>query len=486
LVAVLIIVELFAASRVLAYNQPTAPEAFTSLRPSTARLLIDPGLFRVLSLSPLNFDPGDLGDMRQIYADDLSPQATYDLVAATKEKEVIIPNLPLLYRIATLDGYDGGVLPLRRFVEFERLFLPPERLSPDGQLWQKLTAVPSSRLLALANVKYVIADKVQDVWVDGVYYDLRLTTRIKPKGSITLVDPWGFQATSLGIVSYLDGANDVPQGAAVAELVTTDRAGGSRRYLLRAGVVTAKGLYSPAVQHRSARAVHAWVDVPGGNDYLAKIDLGTPTYLRELRIESRLSKATFVLRGLSLIDDRTGTSRVLTVDPSFRLVHSGDVKIYENRAVLPRAYVVHRARVVSDDAAAITAMQRESFRPETEVVLAEGQELAVAPAGPDRVEVTSYAPERVVIAADLASEGYLVLADADYPGWQAQIDGRDTPILRANVLFRAVHLPAGSHRIEFAYQPESLRRGAMVSGVAAAVVALGLIVAVAIAVLTQR
>jgi uncharacterized membrane protein YfhO len=226
--------------------------------------------------------------------------------------------------------------------------------------------------------------------------------------------------------------------------------------------------------------------VPGGNDYLAKIDLGTPTYLRELRIESRLSKATFVLRGLSLIDDRTGTSRVLTVDPSFRLVHSGDVKIYENRAVLPRAYVVHRARVVSDDAAAITAMQRESFRPETEVVLAEGQELAVAPAGPDRVEVTSYAPERVVIAADLASEGYLVLADADYPGWQAQIDGRDTPILRANVLFRAVHLPAGSHRIEFAYQPESLRRGAMVSGVAAAVVALGLIVAVAIAVLTQR
>ena len=42
------------------------------------------------------------------------------------------------------------------------------------------------------------------------------------------------------------------------------------------------------------------------------------------------------------------------------------------------------------------------------------------------------------------------------PGWIAEIDGKRVPILRADVLFRGVEVPAGRHRVVFRFVPFSL------------------------------
>ena len=50
----------------------------------------------------------------------------------------------------------------------------------------------------------------------------------------------------------------------------------------------------------------------------------------------------------------------------------------------------------------------------------------------------------------------LALHETWYPGWIAEIDGRRVPILRADVLFRGVEVPAGRHRVVFRFAPFSL------------------------------
>ena len=85
----------------------------------------------------------------------------------------------------SLDGYDGGLLPIRRYVALERLFLAEEDIWPDGRLRQQLKQVPQARLLSLLNVKFIITDKMQDVWIDDVFYDLEHST---PLGEVTLAD----------------------------------------------------------------------------------------------------------------------------------------------------------------------------------------------------------------------------------------------------------------------------------------------------------
>jgi len=72
-------------------------------------------------------------------------------------------------------------------------------------------------------------------------------------------------------------------------------------------------------------------------------------------------------------------------------------------------------------------------------------------------------PERVVAEISSNTSGLLVLTDLFYPGWIAQVEGRELEILRADGFFRAVALPAGSHRVTFRYRPLSFYVGAGVS-----------------------
>jgi hypothetical protein len=82
-------------------------------------------------------------------------------------------------------------------------------------------------------------------------------------------------------------------------------------------------------------------------------------------------------------------------------------------------------------------------------------------------------PERVAADVNSDAAGILVLADLNYPGWTASVDGRPAPILAADGYLRAVALSAGAHRVEFRYRPIAFYAGAAVS--LAALVALAVL-----------
>ncbi len=84
------------------------------------------------------------------------------------------------------------------------------------------------------------------------------------------------------------------------------------------------------------------------------------------------------------------------------------------------------------------------------------------------LDVHQEGPNQLTIDVDATHAGWLFVADVWYPGWQARVDGQAQPLLRADYLFQAVHVPAGRHMVALVYRPLSFYLGALISAVAAA------------------
>lgn len=442
----LLLGELYLAGHGMEYNRLAPPESLTAWRPAPAAIAAQGGLYRALSVSDATFDPGDLAEIKAGFGN-LAPALLSAYLDALKNKELLTANLPQLFGIQTADGYDGGVLPLRRYVDMEALFLPSDELSPDGRLRDHLPGIPQAPLLALLNIGYVVTDKNHDAWLDNAYYDLSLQSRVH--GRLDISAPQDFVATQVGMVARLAEAGQASRQG--AQLVL--RGAGGETQALDVSAALLGG--APRVQTRDGAYAHVLLSLP------------QPLHVAGVSVRYD-GPGELELRGLTLIDGRTGAALSLAANPDFELVHSGDVKIYRVGTALPRAYVVHAARVVPA-AQTVAALKEPTFAEHSEALLelAPGQTPPpLAPAtGAESVRVMGYAPERVEVETDLSAAGLLVLADAWYPGWQAMVDGAPAEILRANHLLRAVAVPAGRHVVVFSYRPSSLGLGALASGV---------------------
>jgi len=72
----------------------------------------------------------------------------------------------------------------------------------------------------------------------------------------------------------------------------------------------------------------------------------------------------------------------------------------------------------------------------------------------------------------LAEAGWLVQREAWYPGWRARVDGQDVPVVRADVLYRAVSLSAGAHDVEIYFESAAFVHGMWVTFGGLVIVAL--------------
>jgi uncharacterized membrane protein YfhO len=70
---------------------------------------------------------------------------------------------------------------------------------------------------------------------------------------------------------------------------------------------------------------------------------------------------------------------------------------------------------------------------------------------PQPIAPAAWSSTAVRFDVDRPTPTLLVMMDAFAEGWHATVDGRPTPILRANAVGRAVAVPAGAHRVEFSF-----------------------------------
>jgi hypothetical protein len=162
-----------------------------------------------------------------------------------------------------------------------------------------------------------------------------------------------------------------------------------------------------------------------------------------------------------------GWAHPLLMDSSkVELLYYGPNSIYLNKNHRPRAWVVHHVvEIAEDDIAAAKAILADpTFDLATQAVI-EGHlvEPLTSPSGQNQVEFVEYAASSAKVKATLASPGVLVMSDVFYPGWQAYVNGSSTPIYATNLMMRGIYLPAGTHDVEFIYEPTSFRWGLYIS-----------------------
>ena len=76
------------------------------------------------------------------------------------------------------------------------------------------------------------------------------------------------------------------------------------------------------------------------------------------------------------------------------------------------------------------------------------------------IKLTKYGLDDLSFVSNNSKDGLAVFSDIYYAnGWKALVDGKETPIMKANYVLRAIKVPAGQHKIEFIFHPDSFYTG---------------------------
>lgn len=185
------------------------------------------------------------------------------------------------------------------------------------------------------------------------------------------------------------------------------------------------------------------------------------------RLESVPSDRLLDLLGVRYLIANDGTP----ARSDMQIVDFGDLQLLVRPNVVPRSLVVFGATAASSDSVALARMAQGDFDSNREVVLETPASAGVS-ADPVAVQPDQVSAERWRAHVSISQPGYLLQREAWYPGWRARVDGLETRVLRADVLFRAVALEPGEHDVEIFFDSPAFNRGALLSLASLALVIL--------------
>ncbi|MCC7368563.1 MAG: hypothetical protein IT306_09080 [Chloroflexi bacterium] len=414
-------------------------------------------------------------------AQDLTPSSPATMVLESRPQPFRLFVEPVLNQryganqlagagVATVNGYSSLEPP--RFADY----------------WQSVVHQDNA-LLDLFDVQYVLA-AVQapgSRTFEGVTYHpydrLMSGTSANPTGQETFrIVPT--QATSLTVLSAVEGLGESQAGAAVAE-VTLIGADGSRLAApLRGGLETAE--YNapepgwPLADYAGPRVAFAGAEqVPNRHErgdpfriYGVTIPLAQPfdATAVEVRMTSPVGRLHLYGLGVRAADGSGFAVRALDKQKYVPLQQDAAAALLQNVAARQRVSLVNE--VISANGAVTTdRLHEQAWDPARQAVIEgtppDGAQAGAASAALGQVRLLSYLPTEIVAQADLPAPGYLVLADRFDEGWRAYVDDARVTIYRANGVERLVAVPAGSHTVRFAYEPFPLQLGAGISLAAA-------------------
>jgi hypothetical protein len=143
----------------------------------------------------------------------------------------------------------------------------------------------------------------------------------------------------------------------------------------------------------------------------------------------------------------------------------GSVNLHRLADPRPFALMVYETMIVDSDQDARNLLTNGTINPRHTIILNRDPGLSLTTNTTLQAEttITNFQPEQFTIQVNTPNEGILSIANPDYPGWQATIDGQSTEILRTYGALQGVVVPAGEHTITLVYNPLTYRIGLVVS-----------------------
>jgi hypothetical protein len=172
---------------------------------------------------------------------------------------------------------------------------------------------------------------------------------------------------------------------------------------------------------------------------------------------------------------------------NMRYLITGDAKqpVQRNPGALGNAWFVSEVKTVKTPDEEMTALN--TLSPATVAVVDASkfpqQKDATYDIAGSTIALTNYSPDELKYRYNATQAGLVVFSEIYYAdGWQAYIDGKPVPHIRADYVLRALQVPAGAHSIEFKFEPKAYAVGNTVSLVASIALLLVLVGAVVYAV----
>lgn len=169
------------------------------------------------------------------------------------------------------------------------------------------------------------------------------------------------------------------------------------------------------------------------------------------------------LLGVKYIIDRKEnitTQNVFNSNLYKKVYENNGWKIYENNAALPRFFLTSNYKTYSSPEEFSKIFFANNFTDYKTILLEKNLKQNLEPLDKtDKIELIDYKANSIKFTSNTKKTSLLFLSDTYYPGWIAEIDGKQTQIYKADYAFRAIVVPKGEHEISFTFKSSSFKIG---------------------------
>jgi hypothetical protein len=157
---------------------------------------------------------------------------------------------------------------------------------------------------------------------------------------------------------------------------------------------------------------------------------------------------------------------------------TGNVQVQANPEARGNAWFVRNYKIVADANAEIKSLDRFDAR-ETAFIdkrfESQLKGLNIVFDSTNSIKLTSYAPNKLTYTSNTKTPQLAVFSEVFYRGnmdWLATIDGKPVDHLRTDYVLRGMVVPEGNHKIEFVFDPPTIKKGKTIDLIASILMVL--------------